>query len=84
MQTWSQKIEAAEDAFRSYGYRVFAEPIPGQEEVFALSLWSGVRKVEETMAGISKTFKTRGKSSRAMSILHGGLPVPAWGVEVAR
>lgn len=76
-------IDQLTAAFEAHGYFVAAEPIEGQEEMFAQSLREGFAKVEAAMAFYARRFKVRGLSKRALAILHKDLPEPVWGIEVA-
>ena len=76
------KIERLGYAFQSYGYFLDAQPIPGEEDVFAQHLSEGLAKVEAAFEFNAKRYGFRGKSKRAMAALHGMLPEPIWGVGV--
>lgn len=69
-------------AYRTYGYFVAAEAIPGEEALFAATLRAGLAKIDVTLASNAKQYGMRGLSKRALAALHAHLPVPAFGVEV--
>lgn len=77
-----RRIERLTDALHSFGYAVMAEPIEGQEEVFAAHLKEALTKVEERSRYLRRAYALRGKSKNLFSRLHASLPSPAWGVEV--
>jgi len=66
----------------AYGYWVSMEPIPGEEVLFEQSLREAVTEIERVFAFVGKSYGTRGRSKRALEILHSYLPEPVWGVEV--
>lgn len=70
-------------AFEAHGYFVAAEPLLGQEDLFASSLREGLASVEAVMAVNARRYRVRGRSQRALAMLHSALPEPVWGVEVA-
>jgi len=70
-------------AFAAYGYLVTANPIAGDEATFEQHLRDGFRQLESDFAALAKTYRTRGRSKRALDILHTRRPNPIWGVEVA-
>ncbi len=76
------KIERLTYAFEAYGYFVDAQPIEGEEETFANHLQEDLNKVEDTFYFNSKRYGFRGKSKRAIEILHRALPEPVWGVGI--
>ena len=76
------KIERLTYAFEAYGYFVDAQPIEGEEETFANHLQEGFNKVEELFNYNAKQYGFRGKSKRAIEILHRSLPEPVWGVGI--
>ena len=76
------RIERLTYAFEAYGYFVDAQPIEGQEELFADSLAEGLAKVEEIFKFNADNYGFRGKSKRALESLHRSLPNPVWGVSV--
>jgi len=78
----TSKIESLEDGFRAFGYIVTASAVPGEETQWADTLRAAFTKMEETLAYIQRAYKCRGKSARAMKILHSVLPSPDWGIEV--
>jgi hypothetical protein len=78
-----ERITRLEEAFEAHGYFVRATAIPGDEELWAATLAAGFAKVEATLAHVQATYSARGRSKRAMALLHSSLPCPTWGVELA-
>jgi hypothetical protein len=70
-------------AYKSYGYVVTADPIPGEEETFMRTLREGLLEIAHHMTANARSYGTRGKSKKALANLHRTLPEPVWGVEVA-
>lgn len=68
--------------FRRYGYCVTMTPVSGMEAEHAEELRRGLAKVEDAFHHVHKLYKTRGRSKRALTILHQDLPEPIWGVRV--
>lgn len=70
--------------FRRYGYCVTMTPVAGMEMEHAEELRRGLNKVEDVFHFVHKRYKTRGRSKRALQILHQELPEPIWGVKVKK
>ena len=79
-----KRIDRLEDAFRAYGYRIAADPIFGQEELFAHELHIALIRLEQTFEFNAKHYGYRGKSKRALAALHDVLPNPGFGIEVIK
>lgn len=82
MLSTNKQIELFVASIESYGYCVDATPIPGHEEQFRDSIKQAFACILATTVLIESKYKTRGRSRRALSILHTMLPEPAWGIEV--
>ena len=80
----NNRINGVIDAIESYGYRVEIEPMEGFEEKHLETLERALTRIEEAMKDISFQFRTRGKSSRALRLLHKFEPEPIWGVVVEK
>lgn len=78
------RIERLEDAFRSFGYVIVAEPILGSEDLFCDKLDEALSKIERKLASNRKRYGYRGKSKTALSALHFDIPNPCFGVIVER
>lgn len=70
-------------AFGGYGYIVTANPVAGEEATFESYLRDGFKNLQADFAYIAKAHRCRGRSKRALDILHSRRPSPLWGVEVA-
>lgn len=79
-----QRIERLDDAFRTYGYRIVAEPIFGQEELFAHELQLALSRIGLAFDHNAKLYGYRGKSKRALAALHQKFPEPGFGIEVMK
>ena len=76
-------LDQIDDFYRAHGYIRMSEPVDGQEVDYLASQRSAVAAIEEAMTRNSKLWGTRGRSQKALGILHLDLPNPAWGVEVS-
>jgi hypothetical protein len=79
----SERVLDLHSAFRSYGYVMTAEPIPGQEDLFCAAMREGLARIEARMKANARAYGFRGRSEGALAALHARLPEPAWGVEVS-
>lgn len=79
-----QRIDRLDDAFRTYGYGIAADPIFGQEELFAHELQIVLARLELTFGHNAKHYGYRGKSKLALEALHQMVPQPGFGVEVIK
>lgn len=66
--------------FDRLGYSIFATPVEGSEEGFWEEMKEAVRKLEAELEWVQRHFKVRGRSKRALSLLHKYCPHPTWGV----
>lgn len=78
----NNRISSVINAIESYGYQVDIEPMDDFEEKYLETLERALTRIEEAMKDISFRYHTRGKSSRALRLLHKFEPDPIWGVVV--
>lgn len=74
------RLDRLEDAFRSFGYVVIAEPILGKEDLFCDNLEEALSKIERLFRYNAKTYGYRGKSKNALDALHSIIQTPCFGV----
>jgi hypothetical protein len=76
----SDRIDRLEDALRSFGYVLDAEPSLGSEELFADKLDDALTAIERTFRRNAEKYGYRGHSKRAITALHTMMPNPCFGV----
>jgi hypothetical protein len=82
MTTRTAAIEIIADAYRTLGYVITAEPIPGMEDQFVSTLVDGFSKLTADFQQSNKRYGYRGRSKAALAALHSAYPRPVFGVEV--
>jgi len=74
------RTENLEAGLRSYGYLVTVRAAPGQEEEHCRTLCEALDRVERVLEKVRREHRCRGRSARAIQLLHSRLPEPCWGV----
>lgn len=82
MTNLTDKIENIRAGFRSYGYRIISEPVPGQEQEWYSELRDGLNKLDVEAEAIHERAHCFALNERTLRILHTTLPQPCWGVEL--
>ena len=81
-ESQEREYNRLDDICHAYGYFISSEPIPGQEALWLESLKEGVNVILEAAPAISRVYKTRGRSKRAIEIMHLYHEQPAWGITI--
>jgi len=78
-----KNLDQIDSFYSAHGYIRMSEALPGEDAEYLEFHKGGVRAIEDRMASNARNYGVRGRSKRAMVMLHSDLPNPVWGVEVS-
>lgn len=78
----NETIEKVKDGYRALGYLVVSEWVPFHEREYLRELRRGLTMLEKTLRFVNERYRTRGRSKRAITMLHELMPEPIFGVRV--